>query len=156
MIFDNIKNAKQYFSLGEGIKKGFEFILNNDLNSLECGKYEISDGIYANVQELETKMPHEAKFEAHRQYIDIQYVILGEERMDFSLIENFQTQIAYDEQKDVEFLSLKEDALCPNTINVKQTDFAIFYPQDAHAPMLSASDKQINIKKVIVKIPCDL
>ena len=32
MIFDNIKNAKTYFNLDEKIKKGLEFILNNDLN----------------------------------------------------------------------------------------------------------------------------
>ena len=56
MIFDNLKNAKQYYTLGEKIQRGFEFLINTDLNSLEDGKYAISgDEIYANVQSLETK-----------------------------------------------------------------------------------------------------
>ena len=51
MIFDRLNNAKQYFKLDENLKKGFEFLLNNDLKSLKEGKYEISgDKIFANVQ----------------------------------------------------------------------------------------------------------
>ena len=55
-------------------------------------------------------------------------------------------------EKDVEFLQLKEDALCPNVVNVRSGDFAIFFPQDVHAPMLSCNDSCEKIKKVIVKI----
>lgn len=155
MIFDNIQNAHLYYNLGDKIKKGFEFILNNDLKSMPCGRHDIAEGIYVNVQELETKLPHMAKFEAHREYIDIQYVISGNERMDFSLIDNFLEDIPYDSEKDVEFLKLKEDALCPNVINVREGDFAVFFPQDVHAPMLSCNDGCEKIKKVIVKIKAD-
>lgn len=152
MIFDKIENAKLYFSLGEKIQRGFEFIINNNLASMECGRHEIADGIYANVQELDTKLPYEAKFEAHRKYIDIQYAISGSERMDFSLLDNFEVQTPYDEEKDVEFFSLKDDAFCPNTICVNEGEFAVFFPQDCHAPMLCMNEKRENIKKVIVKI----
>lgn len=155
MIFDNIENAYIYYTLGEKIKKGFEFIKNNNLASMPCGRHDIEEGIYANVQELETKLPHLAKFEAHREYIDIQYVISGSERMDFALINNFAGDIPYDKEKDVEFLKLKEDSSCPNVINVKTGDFAIFFPQDVHAPMLSCGDGIEKIKKVIVKIKAD-
>ena len=155
MIFDNIKNAAKFYFFGERFKKGFEFILNNDLKSLKCGKYEIADGVFANVQELETKLPHLAKFEAHREYIDIQYVISGCERMDFSFIDNFVGEISYDEQKDVEFLSLRDDVLSANTINVKTGEFAVFFPYDVHAPMLSPDSACEKIKKVIVKIKAD-
>ena len=61
----------------------------------------------------------------------------------------------YDKEKDVEFLKLKEDSSCPNVINVKTGDFAIFFPQDVHAPMLSCGDGIEKIKKVIVKIKAD-
>lgn len=155
MIFDTIKNASCYYNLGDKIKKGFEFIINNDLKNMPCGRHEIAEGIYANVQELETKLPHLAKFEAHREYIDIQYVISGSERMDFALIDNFLQDIPYDSEKDVEFLKLKEDSNCPNVINVKEGDFAIFFPQDVHAPMLCCEDRCEKIKKVIVKIKAD-
>ena len=76
MIFDNIKNAETYFNLDEKIKKGLEFILNNDLTTFENGKYEIDgDKVTANIQEYDTKA--EGLFEAHKNYIDIQYVISG-------------------------------------------------------------------------------
>ena len=79
MIFDNIKNAKTYFNLDEKIKKGLEFIINNDLNSFKNGKYEIDgEKITANIQEYDTK--NEGLFEAHRKYIDIQYMIKGSEK----------------------------------------------------------------------------
>lgn len=152
MIFDNIKNASLYYNINENFKKGFDFILSNDLKSMPCGKYEINNEIYANIQEIETKLPHLAKFEAHREYIDIQYVISGNERMDFAPLSNFTQDIPYDNKKDVEFLQLKENALCPNVINVAEGDFAVFFPQDVHAPMLSCSDGCEKIKKVIVKI----
>lgn len=155
MIFDNIENASLYYPLGEKIKKGFEFILNHDLKTMPCGRHDIDEGIYANVQELDTKMAHLAKFEAHRKCIDIQYVILGSERMDFALIENFVSDVLYDEEKDVEFLRLNDESLCANSINVKAGDFAIFFPQDVHAPMLSCNDGCEKIKKVIVKIKAD-
>ncbi len=152
MIFDNIKNAHLYYQLGEKIKNGFEFLLNNDLDKIPPAIYDVSDGIYANVQELETKLPHLAKFEAHREYIDIQYVIKGNERMDFSLVDDFISDVPYDTKKDVEFLKLKDDSFCPNTINVHKGDFAIFFPHDVHAPMLSCNEGCEIIKKVIVKI----
>lgn len=155
MIFDNIENASLYYPLGEKIKKGFEFILNHDLKTMPCGRHDIDEGIYANVQELDTKMAHLAKFEAHRKYIDIQYVISGCERMDFSLIDNFRSITAYDGENDIEFLELKEESPCANSINAREGNFAIFFPQDVHAPMLSCNDGCEKIKKVIVKIKAD-
>ena len=60
-----------------------------------------------------------------------------------------------DKEKDVEFLRLKDESLCANSINVKAGDFAIFFPHDVHAPMLSCNDGCEKIKKVIVKIKAD-
>ncbi len=149
MIFDRLNNAKQYYTLGEKVKKGFEFLLNSPLVDLNDGKYEIlSDEIYANVQTLKTKNEKDKKWEVHRSYIDIQYVIKGEEKMGYGILEDFTDVVApYDCNKDVAFLSNGEY----NYINVKQGDFVMFYPNDVHAPMLSVKDDTV-IKKVIVKI----
>lgn len=155
MIFDGIENAHLYYSFGEKFEKAFEFILNNNLKTLSCGRHDIAEGIYANVCEVDLKMAHLAKFEAHRKYIDIQYVISGCERMDFSLIDNFRSITAYDGENDIEFLELKEESPCANSINVREGNFAIFFPHDVHAPMLSCNDGCEKIKKVIVKIKAD-
>ena len=135
--------------MGNKIQKGFEFLINTDLLSLKDGKYEIlGDEIFANVQSLETKPKEDKKWEVHRKYIDIQYIIKGCECMGYGLLENFKETVeSYDENKDVEFLNGDKF----NFINMEQGEFIIFYPNDVHAPMLCVNEKQ-NIKKVIVKI----
>lgn len=149
MIFDKLKNAKQYYSLGEKMQKGFEFLQNNDLKNLADGRYEIlGDEIYANVQSLVSKNPDLKKWEVHRDYIDIQYVISGKEKMGYGLLNDFSDVVEeYSKEKDVEFLNGETF----NFVDVQQGEFVVFYPNDVHAPMLSVAD-DIEIKKVIVKV----
>ena len=148
MIFDNLANCAQYYNL-KGLKEGFEFLKNTDLKALVDGRYEIDgDRIFANVQTLTTKPKSEKKWEVHRKYIDIQYVITGSECMGFGLLEDFkEIKESYKDTKDVEFL----DGNNYSYVNVKEGNFTVFYPNDVHAPMLSV-DKEEKIKKVIVKI----
>lgn len=149
MIFDNLDNAQQYYTLNEKIQKGFEFLKNTDLKNLNDGKYSIvEDKIYANVQSLKTKSKEEKRFEVHRKYIDIQYLIKGSETMGYGLLEDFSKVVEqYDEKKDIEFL--EGDKF--NYINLKEGEFVVFYPNDVHAPMLYNKQSE-EIKKVIVKI----
>ncbi len=149
MIFDEIKNAHLYFALNERLKEGFQFLLNSDLKNLADGKHIIKgDEIYANVQTILTKPAEDRKWEAHRKYIDIQYVIKGKEKMGYGTLSGFnKTIIPYDESKDVVFLEGGRD----NYVDVREGSFTIFYPDDVHAPMLSV-DKSEEVKKVIVKV----
>ena len=148
MIFDSLANCEQYYNLS-GLKEGFEFLKNTDLKNLPEGSYKIDgDRIFANVQSLTTKPKENKKWEVHRKYIDIQYVIKGSECMGFGLLNDFKTvKEAYDDTRDVEFLDGEKYSF----INVKEGNFTVFYPNDVHAPMLSV-DKAEDIKKVIVKI----
>lgn len=149
MIFDNIKNCNLYSD--PRLQKGFEFLKNADLQALADGRYEIEgNNIFANVQSLKTKPKNEKKWEAHKKYIDIQYVIKGFETMGFGLLKNFnRTLCPYDNDKDIAFLD--SDCEKYGFVNVGEGDFTVFYPNDVHAPML-AFDKPQDIKKVIVKI----
>lgn len=148
MIFDRLNNSKQYEILGEKFKLGFDFLKNNDLKTLKDGKYVINDEIYANVQTLTTKNKDEKKWEVHKDYIDIQYLITGKESMGYGILEDFRETVPYDKTKDVAFLETEKPF---NYVNLEENDFVIFYPNDVHSPMLSV-DKNIEIKKVIVKI----
>lgn len=151
MIFDNLNNMEQYYKLNKNFKIGFEFLLNNDLKSLKDGKYQIKgDEVFANIQSLTTKEKSQKKWEAHKKYIDIQYVISGKECMGYGIYEDFKTSEKYDEIKDVEFLEGEKY----NYINVEENEFVIFYPNDVHAPMLCVENPK-QIKKVIVKIAID-
>lgn len=148
MIYDSLDNYSQYCNL-ENLKKGFEFLKNNDLKNLKDGRYEIEgDKIFANVQSLKTKPKEEKKWEVHRKYIDIQYVIKGFECMGYGILKDFREVVEdYDSDKDVEFLNGSKF----NYINVEEGYFTVFYPNDVHAPMLAYQEPEV-IKKVIVKI----
>ena len=148
MIFDRLSNSKQYEKLNEKFKIGFDFLKNNNLKEMKDGRYDIAEGVFANVQSLKTKNKTEKKWEVHKDYIDIQYVIKGEECMGYGILEDFKkVVIPYDKEKDIEFL----DGEKFNYIDVNENDFVIFYPNDVHAPMLSVKE-DVEIKKVIVKI----
>lgn len=149
MIFDNIKNAQTYFKLGANFKKAFEFLKNEDLSRL--GKYEIEgNNIWANIQEYQTKLPQEGKLEAHRKYIDIQFIIKGEEKLGCLNIAQTLEDTPYSVESDLEFLKAKD----PENINftkAKEGDFLIFFPHDAHMPGL-CTDVPKYLKKAVVKI----
>ena len=149
MIYDRLKNKEQYYCLNKNFEKAFDFLTNTDLKNIEDGSYEIDgNAIYANVQSLKTKPVEDKKWEVHRKYIDIQYVISGKEKMGYGILEDFnEITEKYSEEKDVEFLNGKKF----NFIDVQEGDFVIFYPNDVHAPMLSVKEPT-DIKKVIVKI----
>ena len=153
MIFDKLKNAAIYYPMHSGFKKGFEFLIDSDLRALEEGKYDIdSDNIFASVQSLTTKPVKDQKWEVHRRYIDIQYLIYGVERMHYGNLADFDfAHTQYDREKDIQFL----DGRVYNAVNLQKGDFVIFYPHDVHAPMLSVVSPQ-DIKKVIVKVAVDL
>ena len=145
MIFDSIKNISKYLNLDKKIQKGFDFITKNNLKNFENGRYEI-DGknIYANIQEYETK--EEGMFEAHRKYIDIQYVISGFEKIEVCEISELQEKIPYDKEKDLIFFEGNGSSL-----KLKEGYFAVFYPQDGHKPCITDENKS-NVKKVVVKV----
>jgi YhcH/YjgK/YiaL family protein len=150
MIIDKLENQALYAVLGDGIKKGFDFLLNNDLTNLEVGKYEI-DGkkIFASVMEYTSKEPHNAKLEAHMKFIDLQYVISGEELMGYTPRTG---QVATEdklEEKDVIFYNEPADF-----VKVSQGMFAIFFPTDLHQPSVKVSVPS-PVKKVVVKIAVD-
>lgn len=148
MIYDNIKNAERYFSLREDIKIGLEKI--KELEKKEPGKYEI-DGkkIFASVQEYESKVPEKILFENHGKYIDIQYIISGEEEILTSAAEDDRKSIPYDAEHDVEFYDYTEDH---HTFKMNGGDFVILFPGEPHAPGLAKYGKPQKMKKIVVKI----
>ena len=148
MIKDKLKNAKTYYNLSQNLRKGLEWLEKTDLKKLKDGKYDIdSNNVYASVQTYETKI--DASYEAHRKYIDIQYVIEGKEFIGITAIENCQTCIKYDEERDLEFFNcLKEDEYQ----NLREGEFVILYPHDAHKPSIDYEGIKSQVKKVVVKV----
>lgn len=147
MIIDKLSNKKCYYGLGERIKKAFEYLDSIDPQSIEKGKYLIDgENIYASVQEYDTKLPEDGRWEAHKRYIDIQYIVKGEEKMGYTNVNNIKTTVEYDASKDIFFGEGKGDLFL-----VKEGNFAIFYPEDAHMPCI-CNEKPESLKKIVLKI----
>ena len=146
MIKDNINRAETYYKISENLRHGFEWIKKNDLKNMQDGRYEVSDNIYANVQSYETK--DDASYEAHRKFIDIQYMIKGEELSGVTDYSNCSVTQSYNSEKDIEFLSINKNE---EFYKIKEGEFFVFFPHDAHKPAIK-TDKNKNVKKVIVKV----
>ena len=130
------------------LERALEIIEDLDWDAVECGTYTVDDDIYYMVQEYETKFPHEARYEAHRKYVDIQYIVKGEERMEFADTDKMKVDEAYNPKKDVEFY--KEPKVVDAFI-VSEGDYRIFYPEDALRPGLCVGEPS-KVKKILAKV----
>ena len=145
MIIDKLTNSDKYCSLHKDFKLVFDYLKTHDISKLECARHELRGSeVYFNLQEYETKPSQ--KLEAHKKYIDIQVVAVGEEYMGYTNIDNTTVSEEYNPDKDVEFLNGSVDKL-----KADNKTFLIFYPQDAHMPAL-CTDTPKYVKKAIFKI----
>jgi YhcH/YjgK/YiaL family protein len=146
LIIDKLSNAKMYDHLHPRLKKGLHFLLENDLTTLEVGTYPIEENkVFVMIQEYETKLPEVCRFEAHYRYADIQYVIRGQEKMEYTHIGETKVTEA-DTEKDLMFLEAAGE-----TFLIKEGYFAVFTPEDAHRPGMCAVQPQ-PIRKAVVKV----
>lgn len=148
MIIDDLANAKKYFCLHPSFAEAFEYIKSQDLDSLEAGTYMIkSDSLKAIVSNNpgKTKEVSTAKSECHNQNIDIQLCINGNETIGWKPRGAcVQEKDSYNPEKDVAFYNDAPDMYFQLTNN----QFAIFFPEDVHAPMIGNAD----IKKMVIKV----
>lgn len=146
MIIDTLDNADKYISLHPRFAKAFEFIKSQNLSSLEPGKFEI-DGkdIHASVSLKDGVTREAAKAEAHNNYIDIQVCPTGKEELGWKpRSKSLSPKEDYNAEKDVTFFADQMDTY----FDLLEGQFAIFYPEDVHAPMIGEGP----IKKLVVKV----
>jgi biofilm protein TabA len=148
MILDQIGNIELYKNFSKTIYAGLQFIASSTPD-IALGIYEICDGVTALVTEYETLEVFERGYEAHRHVIDIQYPIIGLERVKWSPIEGMDINIPYDPVKDRTFY--KNPSPQGTMVDVGQGIFAIMFPQDGHGPQHFIDEPEI-IKKITVKV----
>lgn len=147
MIIDKLSNSQLYSGLGERINKAFAYLKETDFSKIELGKYEIDgENIFALVNEYNTKDQNEGKLEAHKKYIDVQFVAKGKELMGYAPLENQTIIEPYNEQNDITFFSGEKSFTL-----VEERMFAIFFPTDVHLPGIKV-DEPAYVKKVVVKV----
>lgn len=148
MIIDTIQNAPKYFTVHPLFEKAFNYIKNTNLASTEVGKYEIDgDNLKAIISSKNGMTAEEsiAKFECHNKNIDIQLCISGHEQIGWKPREKCTAPKGeYNAEKDVQFYSDAPDTY----FSLTDGQFAIFFPEDVHAPMIGDTE----IKKLVIKV----
>jgi len=142
MIIDRLENASLYRGLGDRIA----LALDSLETPREPGRHELDgDNVFAMVQQYQSKPLAEGKWEAHRKYIDIQYVAEGIERIGWAPIGRLTESEPYNEENDVAFYQGEGDF-----VTVPTGSFVILFPEDAHMPGI-AVDTPGPVTKIVVK-----
>ena len=147
MITDALENAAAYYDLLPGIAVALRFLVDPQTQCLEIGKHQIdADRIFALVQEYNTKRRDECFWEAHRRFIDVQFVQTGIEAIAWAPIHQMRPSKPYDPKKDFEGFQGTGQ-----TIQVPAGSFAIFMPHDVHMPGLAVGEPRL-VRKIVVKV----
>ncbi len=148
---DQEEFARQYRKNPAAWDEAFRFLAETDLASIETGRYELQgENLFVNIDEYETRNEEDTRYESHRKYADIQYLVSGSERIGVLPFEKTTVTEPYDAEKDIMFLEAEED----NFRLAGQDNFFIFFPGDAHRPGAKA-DNNMLIRKAVVKVRID-
>lgn len=146
MVLDKLENNQYYLAMHDGFRQAFAFI-EACTAGLSAGRYEIAgDMVYAMVQQYLTLPAEQCSWEAHRKYINIQYLLSGQEIMEWADIGSVK-DIVYDEKKD----KLTCTSMVGSPLILREGSFAVFFPPDFHKPMCK-SGAPMEVKKIVVKV----
>lgn len=135
------KNPKRW-------KQAFTFLQETNLKSLPEGKQELEgENLFIAVSEYRSKDKSDTKYEAHKKYIDIQYVISGVEQMGLASLDKVDITEPYNEEKDLLFYDFEGGEY----LRADPTNFFIFFPEDVHRPGIKTG-KNVPVKKLVVKL----
>ncbi len=152
MVFDRIENWRQYFS-GPVWESAFTFLEKLSPDAEEGLTYLEGEKLFARVMSYATRMPDEAKLEAHREHIDIQMPLRNAEAIDWFPLAGLEARTPYDEKKDR--VLFRRPAIAPAHVDLHPGTFAVLFPEDAHMPQLIVGDHVQEVKKVVVKVRLD-
>ena len=149
MILDTLDNAARYESLNSRFARAFAYLRAVD-GSQPLGRHDLDgDRCFALVQAYETKPVEKALFEAHRKYIDVQFVHSGRETILWAPLASMKEEtMAYDEAKEAALWKLVPDV---TPLHMSAGHFAILFPEDAHAPCIERGQPE-QVFKVVVKV----
>ena len=146
MILSSLAQSERYAALHPLFQYAFDHIRNTDFFALAPGRYNIiGEDLIAIVEQVPGKTKDMARLEAHRRYIDIQLVLEGDEQMGWKpLADCFNPVSEHSMEKDIRFF---HDAPA-SWVAVPPDHFCIFFPEDAHAPLVASGQ----VRKVIFKV----
>ena len=149
MILERIDNARLYLGLNPGFDKAFEILKDKTLAKKEDGKYAVDgEKIYYTIQRYTSKPLNEGNLEAHRKYIDIQFLLEGVELLGYAPLKGLTTAEEYNPQKDIAFFDTPKEI---TKVKLEPGLFCILFPDDAHLPCRQLNGPSEALK-VVIKI----
>ena len=146
MIYDKLENLESYRGLAPRVLAGLEALRDTDFAALADGDYPLDgDKLYMKVMTLSTKAVNDRP-EAHKRYIDIQYVLEGEERIGVAALDDMDCEVEANPAGDIWFYRGTTSEL-----PLSGSRFVVLFPQDAHAPCIAVGEPK-TIRKVVVKV----
>lgn len=134
--------------LDSRISEAISYLKEQDLTNMPVGKYQVNDNFYYMVQEYTTKAEADCRLESHKNYIDIQWIISGTERIDCVSVGGLEVKEEYNPDKDVAFWNEPSDMMkCVLTAG----SYVVLYPNDAHKPCITVEAPE-QVRKVVAKV----
>lgn len=148
MIYDTFEHAGIYCAEESLLYKAISYASQLEATTPD-GRYDIEgDDLFGLVMSYDPSPAEERRFEAHKNYIDVQVMLKGEEMIGVSLANNLSLIEAYSAEKDVMFFDTPEVF---STLVMEPGYFAVFFPHDIHRPNCQLRESQKN-RKVVVKL----
>jgi YhcH/YjgK/YiaL family protein len=150
MIVTDLAHLAEQAALTPALQKALAFLHGLAGQPLPDGRIEIDgSNVYALVQSYETQAGGDWGFEGHRKYLDIQYVVAGEEVIGWAFLDRATVTMPYDTTKDAWLGTVPTAEITP--VRLAAGQLAVFYPTDAHAPKHAAGVPG-PVKKIVVKV----
>lgn len=153
MIVTNINSPELevYARTHSRFAEAFEAIRKYLDEELPDGKRAVDtgDGLYANVITYRTKLAKDSCFEAHKRYIDIQAILEGEEIIGFESADKLTVTTEFNKEKDCVLYGLNDKY---DAVRLGRGELAIIFPEEPHAPGISACDEPTTVRKMVVKV----
>jgi YhcH/YjgK/YiaL family protein len=149
MVVDSLSNAGIYRTLGLRIAAALGYLERTDFWRVTPGRHDLDgDRLFALVQDYTTRPEREGRWECHRRYIDLQFVVSGVERIGYAPVASLQAG-PYDADRDIAWLDGTG-----SFVRLPAGHMMLLWPDDAHMPGIAEADPS-PVRKVVVKIARD-
>ncbi len=150
MIVTDLKNIDCHCDMPLALTKAIEFLRLRGIQNLPDGRVDIEgNNVFALIQRYETQAAGTPMFEHHRKYIDVQYLVSGEEIIGWTPAERIIISEPYDAEKDIAFGTAHAGKWTP--VHLQAGQAAVLWPEDGHAPKLAAGTPSA-VMKIVVKV----
>ncbi|WP_108649053.1 N-acetylneuraminate anomerase [Dongshaea marina] len=150
MFFASLSDHQADARLPKVLQSVLEYLRQTDFSKLEPGRHAVEgDKIYANLMSIETQPKQEKRPEVHRNYLDVQFLIEGEERIGVTLADSGQkVATEYDAERDLMFYQTPSNE---SELLLSAGMYAVFYPGELHTPACCIDEPKA-IRKVVMKV----